>query len=93
MNTNNEVRENIADNFTMELFHEFKGQQKGRTIISATAIIGLVIVILVGIHAHQQSEKEWKDLFSSYDYVSQDGNGQNYYNADIVGDINNGTED
>lgn len=32
-------------------------------------------------------------MWSSYDYVSQDGEGYNYYNEDVEGDILNGTAD
>ena len=31
-------------------------------------------------------------MWNSYDYVSQDGEGYNYYNADVEGDITNGSE-
>ena len=38
------------------------------------------------------NDRDWRELFSSYDYVSQDGDGYNYYNSDVGGDVNNGTE-
>lgn len=38
------------------------------------------------------NDRDWRELFASYDYVSQDGEGYNYYNSDIGGDVNNGTE-
>ncbi len=34
----------------------------------------------------------WIYVFQSYDYVSQDGNGQNYFNSRIEGSVYNGTE-
>ena len=92
---NNEAKVTEAreqDNFTTELLYEFKGQQKGRTIISAISIIGLVIIILAGLCAHSKSEREWKDLFNSYDFVSQDGEGINNINSGEQGDLNNGSE-
>lgn len=76
----------------MELFHEFKGQQKGRTIISAISIIGLVIVILVCMTFHYKSEKGWMELFGSYDYVSQDGEGINNINTGVQGDLDNSSD-
>lgn len=47
------------------------------------------------------NEKEWGevieklnqsflDYLSQYDFVSQDGEGTNYYNSDVGGDVNNG---
>ena len=35
----------------------------------------------------------WIYVFQSYDYVSQDGEGYNYYNSDVGGNVNNGPED
>lgn len=86
---NEESKENTTDNFTTELFREFKRQQTGRTIVASISIIGLVIIIIVGICAYSKSEKEWKDLFSSYDYVSQDGEGINNINSGTQGDLSN----
>lgn len=50
-------------------------------------VIVLLIVLLVG------TNMAWLYVFQSYDYVSQDGEGYNYYNKEIVGDVNNGAED
>ena len=80
----------IADNY-----RESKAKNIG--------IICLTIVILVMLFAfskvtirlsdnNYQNDKEWRELFSSYDYVSQDGEGYNYYNSDVGGDVTNGTE-
>lgn len=71
------------ENFTTEIFHEFK-------IHSRIATVGLMILLAMGIVAFYANDEKWRDLFSSYDYVSQDGEGQNYYNNDIGGDVNNG---
>lgn len=46
----------------------------------------VTLAALVGTNAY------WIHQWNSYDYVSQDGNGYNYYNADIEGDVNNGPE-
>lgn len=50
-------------------------------------VIILLIVLLVG------TNMAWLYVFQSYDYVSQDGEGYNYYNKEIEGDVHNGTED
>lgn len=34
----------------------------------------------------------WIYVFQSYDYVSQDGDGQNYFNSRIEGSVYNGAE-
>ena len=40
----------------------------------------------------QENNQHWIDYLSQYDFVSQDGEGYNYYNSDVGGDVNNGTE-
>lgn len=34
----------------------------------------------------------WIYVFQSYDYVSQDGEGQNYFNSRVKGSVYNGSE-
>ncbi len=34
----------------------------------------------------------WIYVFQSYDYVTQDGDGQNYFNREVGGDVYNGAE-
>lgn len=49
-------------------------------------VIVLLIILLVG------TNMAWLYVFQSYDYVSQDGEGQNYYNHEVGGDVFNGAE-
>lgn len=60
----------------------------------AIACLSLAIVaVSIGMALiNFNNDREWRELFASYDYVSQDGEGYNYYNADIEGDVNNGAE-
>lgn len=50
-------------------------------------VIILLIVLLVG------TNMAWLYVFQSYDYVTQDGEGYNYYNKEVGGDVYNGSED
>lgn len=49
-------------------------------------VIILLIVLLVG------TNMAWLWVFQSYDYVSQDGEGHNYFNRDVDGSVYNGSE-
>lgn len=49
-------------------------------------VIVLLIILLVG------TNMAWLYVFQSYDYVSQDGEGQNYFNREVGGDVYNGAE-
>ena len=51
------------------------------------------IAFLVTLAALFGTNLYWIYQWNSYDYVSQDGEGHNYYNADVEGDITNGSED
>lgn len=42
--------------------------------------------------ANEQNNQRWIEYLSQYDFVSQDGEGYNYYNSDVSGDVVNGTE-
>ena len=46
----------------------------------------ITLAALVGTNA------AWIYVFNSYEYVTQDGEGYNYYNSEIDGDVENGTE-
>lgn len=56
------------------------------------AAVGLVLVNLRLANINERNTQRWIDYISQYDFVSQDGEGVNYYNSDIGGDVNNGTE-
>ena len=46
----------------------------------------ITLAALVGTNA------AWLYVFNSYEYVTRDGEGYNYYNSEIDGDVENGTE-
>lgn len=48
------------------------------------------IIIAILVIAFALSNAYWIYQWNTYDYVSQDGEGYNYYNADVEGDIVNG---
>lgn len=70
-----------AEKFVSELISDMKAQSKRWFIAFITTLIALIGTNLYWIY-------EW----NSYDYISQDGDGYNYYNSDVEGDITNGSE-
>lgn len=50
------------------------------------AMVILLLIALVGTNIY------WIYVFQSYDYVTQDGDGINYFNSRTEGDVYNGTE-
>ncbi len=72
-------------------------EEKGN---SATDVLGALvkqlktmwIAIFVLLAALFVTNAIWIYVFQSYDYVTQDGEGQNYYNHEVGGDVYNGAE-
>lgn len=42
--------------------------------------------------ANERNNQRWIEYLSQYDFVSQDGDGYNYFNSDVDGNVINGTE-
>ena len=71
-----------AEKFVSELIQDIQRQAK-RWFIAFL----VTLAALIGTNIY------WIYVFNSYEYVSQDGEGYNYYNSEVEGDINNGTAD
>ena len=63
-----------------------KDRRKNKIIFGLIAVIAVLAAGLIG------SNVFWVYQWNSYDYISQDGEGYNYYNSDIEGDVDNGAE-
>lgn len=75
--------EKDTDNtFAMEVLEQAKRNTK---MWFATWV--LTMAALIGTNAY------WIYTFNSYEYVYQDGTGQNNYNSNIGGDVDNVTTD
>lgn len=48
---------------------------------------------LITLAALAGTNAAWIYVFNSYEYVYQDGEGENYYNNEIGGDVDNGPTD
>lgn len=48
------------------------------------------VAFLITLAALVATNTYWIYVFNSYEYVSQDGEGYNYYNSEIRGDVENG---
>lgn len=70
-----------TENLVSEVFKDNQKQMKRWFL----AFI-ITLAALVGTNAY------WIYVFNSYEYVAQDGNGYNYYNSEIEGDVNNGSK-
>jgi amino acid permease len=86
--TNEEIRKMLVDS-----------QEKMYKTNSILALIIIVLCITISFisYLNYKNNENWKDVFNSYEYVTevttyqQDGNGINTYNDGTMGDIINGT--
>lgn len=82
----------VEHSLASEIIDQREKVSKAKNLAIVCLSIGIVVIGLGMATINYMNNKEWRELFASYDYVSQDGNGYNYYNADVEGDVNNGTE-
>lgn len=68
-----------AEKLVTEVFRDNQRQAK-RWFVAFL----ITLAALVAINTY------WIYVFNSYEYVSQDGEGYNYYNSEIGGDVENG---
>lgn len=89
---NDNGQEKEPNTATAVLYHVQKAAKRGYIFV-AVAYVALVIVMgLVIVHqtnTNQRNNEKWIDLFQSYDYMSQDGEGVNNINMGTQGDVVN----
>lgn len=81
MDEKKETSWNDAENLVTEVIRDNQKQAKRWFIAFLLSLAALVV-----------TNTYWIYVFNSYEYVSQDGEGYNYYNSDVEGDITNGSE-
>lgn len=101
MNENKETKELTTEHLAMEVLKQEQRKSKalifGLTAGLIISGISTVATTVCGkmerenlVQTNYQNDCEWRKLFSEYDYISQDGNGENYYNSNVSGEVNNG---
>lgn len=80
--------ESLASDILQSREHTIKAMKTGLicvTVLATVAVTGLIA-------ANCLQSKHFVDYLSQYDFVSQDGEGYNYYNSDVGGNVINGSE-
>ena len=76
---------NDAESLVSEVLRDGQKEarnQSRRWFYAAAALLAALVI----------TNLSWLYVFFGYDYVSQDGNGYNYYNSEVEGDVLNGAE-
>lgn len=94
MNENKEAKiQEQEPNISSSVIYHIEKVSKRWIIFASVAFAAMAALLAYQMGLKQQSDREWKELFNSYDYISQDGNGENYYNSNVSGEVNNGSAD
>lgn len=86
----------VSEHFALEVLkresEKTKARESGLRVIGALAALILLAAVVINIHLaninHKNNEK-WMEIFSSYDFISQDGEGVNNINNGLQGDVTN----
>ena len=61
-------------------------------IFAVFVVLCLVAANIRCSQANERNNQRWIEYLSQYDFVSQNGDGYNYFNSDVGGDVVNGKE-
>lgn len=89
--TKETVTQEQEPNVSSSVIYHIEKVSKRWIIFASVTFAALAMLLAYQMGLKQESDREWKELFNSYDYISQDGGGENYYNSNISGEANNGT--
>lgn len=104
---NEEIRKEpqpiTIEHLALEVLKEEQGKSKALIIgLTIGLIISGVSTVTVTIcskaereklvQTNYQNDKEWRELFDSYDFISQDGEGFNNVNSGTQGNLDNSEE-
>lgn len=78
------------ENYATEVLRTFLSFAK---FIIGFLIISLAASVILAASLYVWNDQKWRDLFNSYDYISQDGEGINNINSGDQGSLNNGSEE
>lgn len=86
-----------AEPLAMEMIRNERDKSNAKNLgllilggITAIALIAGMIERQHLVNVNLQNDQEWRRLFESYDFISQDGDGINNVNGGEQGDLNNG---
>lgn len=95
METNNnvtEVTKPTTEHIAMEILKHEQEKSKAKNIGVISLTIAVIIIAIGMAVINYKNDCDWRELFGSYDYVSQDGEGINNVNTGEQGDLANGAK-
>lgn len=88
---NTKVTKPSGNELAMEILKHEQEKSKAKNIGVVSLAVALIVVSIGMALINYKNDCDWRELFSDYDFISQDGSGYNNINGGEQGDINNGT--
>lgn len=86
-----EVTKPTGNEIAMEILKHEQDKSKAKNVGVISLAVALIVIAIGMAVINYKNDCDWRELFSSYEFITQDGGGQNYYNSEIGGNVNNGT--
>lgn len=94
MNENKETKiQEQEANVSSSVIYHIEKVSRFWIFFASVAFASMAALLAFQMNINKENDREWRELFNSYDYISQDGNGENYYNSNVSGEVNNGATD
>lgn len=91
-NKESKIQEQEA-NVSSSVIYHIEKVSRFWIFFASVAFAAMAALLAFQMNINKENDREWRELFNSYDYISQDGNGENYYNSNVSGEVNNGSAD
>lgn len=78
-----------TEHFAMEILKQEQEKSKAKNVGIINLTVAVVIIAIGMALINYQNDKEWRELFDSYDFISQDGEGFNNVNSGTQGNLDN----
>lgn len=89
MNDNEKI---TTEHLAMEILKQEQEKSKAKNVGIISLTVAVVIIAIGMALINYQNDREWRELFNSYDYISQDGEGFNNVNSGTQGNLDNSSE-
>ena len=89
---NDKSQDKEPNTATAVIYHVEKAARQGyifAAVAFTTMLIGMGALLAHQMNINQRNNEKWIELFESYDYMSQDGEGVNNINMGAQGDVIN----
>ena len=81
-----------TEHLALEILKQEQKKSKAKNVGIISLTVAVVIIAIGMALINYQNDKEWRELFDSYDFISQDGEGFNNINSGTQGNLDNSEE-